>query len=97
MRLAGLSALARFSILTEPQWPSYAVAQAEWKAAIQAGFDTLPELLPGACEWERWHYHPAPVRDSDTVDPLSLTLSLQGNQDDRVRLALYELKGRLPW
>jgi len=97
LRLAGLSALARFSMLTEPQWPTYAVGQAEWKAATQAGFETLPEPLPGACEWELWHYSPALVRDSDTVDPLSLTLSLQGNQDERVQLALDELKGRFPW
>ena len=97
LRLAGLSALARFSMLSEPQWPTYAVAQVEWKAATQAGFETLPEPLPGACEWELWHYTPALVRDSDTVDPLSLTLSLQGNQDERVQLALDELKGRFPW
>jgi len=97
LRLAGLSALARFSMLTEPQWPTYAVGQAEWKVATQAGFETLPEPLPGACEWELWHYSPALVRDSDTVDPLSLTLSLQDNQDERVQLALDELKGRFPW
>jgi hypothetical protein len=97
LRLAGLSALARFSMLSEPQWPTYAVAQAEWKAATQAGFETLPEPLPGACEWELWHYSPALVRDSDTVDPLSLTLSLQGNPDERVQLALDELKERFPW
>ena len=97
LRLAGLSALARYSMLTEPQWPTYAVAPAEWKAATQAGFETLPEPLPGACEWELWHYSPALVRDSDTVDPLSLTLSLHGNQDERVQLALDELKGRFPW
>ena len=64
---------------------------------VQAGFETLPEPLPGACEWELWHYSPAIVPDSDTVDPLSLTLSLQGNQDERVQLALDELKGRFPW
>ena len=97
LRLAGLSALARFSMLSEPQWPTYAVAQAEWKAATQAGFETLPEPLPGACEWELWHYSPALVRDSDTVDPLSLTLSLHGNQDERVQLALAALKGHFPW
>ena len=97
LRLAGLSALARFSMLTEPQWPTYAVGQAELKVATQAGFETLPEPLPGACEWELWHYSPALVRDSDTVDPLSLTLSLQDNQDERVQLALDELKGRFPW
>jgi hypothetical protein len=31
------------------------------------------------------------------VDPLSLTLSLQQNADDRVQIALDELKGQLPW
>jgi DNA-binding MarR family transcriptional regulator len=97
LRLAGLSALARVSMLTEPRWPTYALGQAEWKAATQAGFEMLPEPLPGACEWELWHYSPALVRDSDTVDPLSLTLSLQDNQDERVQLALDELKGRFPW
>ncbi|HMM77943.1 MAG TPA: hypothetical protein PJ986_19750 [Gammaproteobacteria bacterium] len=97
LRLAGLSALARFSMLTEPQWPTYAVGQAEWKAATQVGFETLPEPIPGACECEIWHYSPALVRDGDTVDPLSLTLSLQGNQDERVQLALDELKGHFPW
>lgn len=97
LRLAGLSALARYSMLSEPQWPTYAVGQAEWKAATQVGFETLPEPMPGACEWELWHYSPALLRDSDTVDLLSLTLSLQGNQDERVQLALDELKGRFPW
>jgi len=97
LRLAGLSALARFSMLTEPLWPTYAVGQAEWKAATQVGFETLPEPIPGACEWEIWHYSPALVRDGDTVDPLSLTLSLQGNQDERVQLALDELKRHFPW
>jgi hypothetical protein len=97
LRLAGLTALARLSMLTEPQWPTYAVGQAVWKAAAQAGLEMLPEPIPGACEWEIWHYSPALVRDGDTVDPLSLTLSLQGSQDERVQLALEELKGHFPW
>jgi hypothetical protein len=97
LRLAGLSALARYSMLTEPQWPTYAVGQREWKAAVQAGLEMLPEPRPGACEWEIWHYTPALVPSSDTVDPLSLTLSLQGNEDERVQLALDELKGHFPW
>lgn len=65
--------------------------------ATQAGIETLPEPLPGACEWELWHDNPALIPNSDTVDPLSLTLSLQGNTDERVQLALDELKGCFPW
>jgi DNA-binding MarR family transcriptional regulator len=97
VKLAGLSALARHSMLSEPQWPIYAVSPAQWKTATQAGIEALPEPLPGACEWELWHYNPALIPNSETVDPLSLTLSLQDNTDERVQLALDELKGRFPW
>ncbi len=97
VRLAGLSALARHSMLSEPQWPIYAVSPAQWKTATQAGIEPLPEPLPGACGWELWHYNPALVPESETVDLLSLTLSLQGSTDERVQLALDELKGRFPW
>jgi hypothetical protein len=97
IRLAGLSALARHSMLAEPPWPIYALSPAQWKAAVEAGIETLPAQLPGACEWEVWHYSPALVADSDTVDPLSLALSLQGHSDERVQLALDELEGQLPW
>ena len=97
VRLAGLSALARYSMLSEPQWPIYAVSPAQWKAATKAGIETLPEPLPGTCEWELWHYNPALIPNGETVDPLSLTLSLQGDQDERVQLALDELKRHYPW
>ncbi|OYY64251.1 MAG: hypothetical protein B7Y51_04755 [Burkholderiales bacterium 28-67-8] len=97
MRLAGLSALARHSMLAEPQWTTYAVSPAQWRAATQAGVELLPQHVPGACEWELWHYDPALVPDGETVDPLSLTLSLQGHTDERVQLALDELQVSFPW
>ncbi len=97
LRLTGLSALARCSMLSEPQWTTYAVSPAQWKVATQAGVELLPQFEPGTCEWELWHYSPALEPNSETVDPLSLTLSLQGHTDERVQLALDELKGRFPW
>ncbi|MGQ0710631.1 MAG: hypothetical protein ACT4NV_12900 [Rhodoferax sp.] len=96
-RLAGLSALARYSMLTEPKWPVYALSAADWKAAKDAGVRELTEPEAGAQEWQLWNYSPALVRDANTVDPLSLALSLQDNADDRIQLALDELKGLLPW
>lgn len=80
-------------MLAEPQWPAYANRQAEWKAATRAGFATLPEPIPGACKRELWHYSPALLRDSETVDPLSLALSLRENQDERVRLRWTNSRG----
>ena len=97
VRVAGLSALARYSMLAEPQWPIYAISPAQWKKTTQGGIKTLPEPLPGACEWELWNYTPALVPNCETVDPLSLTLSFQGDTDERIQLALDELRGRFPW
>ena len=96
-RLAGLSAIASYSMLTEPKWPVYAVTNAEWKAATDAGVRELPEPVAGAQEWQLWSYSPALLPGVATVDPLSLTLSLQDNVDDRIQLALDELRGKLPW
>lgn len=96
-RLAGLSALARDTMIAEPEWPTYALSPTQWKAAKADAIEMLPERLPGAAEWEVWHYDPAFVTGTDTVDPLSLSLSLQDSRDDRVQLALDELEERFPW
>lgn len=96
-RLAGLSALACYSMLTEPKWPVHAVTIAQWKEATSAGVRELPEPIAGAQEWQLWTYSPALLPDLTTVDPLSLTLSLQDSVDDRIQIALDELKGQLPW
>ncbi|MDP2096084.1 MAG: hypothetical protein Q8K50_19660 [Hydrogenophaga sp.] len=96
-RLAGLSALARYSMLSEPKWPVYALTAADWKVATDAGVLELPEPEAGAQEWQVWSYSPALVPDANTVDPLSLTLSLHENADDRIQMALDELKEQLPW
>lgn len=96
-RIAGVSALAHYSMLTEPKWPVYAMTAADWKVATDAGVRELPEPETGAQEWQLWSYSPALIPDTTTVDPLSLMLSLQENADDRIQLALEELKGQLPW
>lgn len=96
-RIAGLSALARCSMLTEPKWPVYAMNVTDWKSATDAGVRELPEPEAGAQEWQLWSYSPALMPDLTTVDPLSLMLSLQEIADDRIQLALDELKMRLPW
>jgi len=95
--LAGLSALARYSMLAEPKWPVYAVSAAQWKEAANAGVRALPEPVAGASQWQLWAYRPALLPGAATVDRLSLTLSLQDNADERIGLALDELKGQLPW
>lgn len=96
VRVAGLSALARISMLTEPRSPVFAVNRSAWQA-LKADIVELPEAMPGACEWQLWNYTPTLQPDSDMVDPLSLMLSLRGSTDERVQSALDELKEQLPW
>lgn len=96
-RIAGVSALAFYSMLAEPKLPVYALFVNNWKAATDAGVRELPEPEVGAQEWQLWSYSPALWAGANTVDPLSLTLSLRDNVDDRIQLALDELKGQLPW
>lgn len=96
VRVAGLSALARLSMLTEPRSPVFAVRRSAWQA-LKADIVELPEAEPGACEWQLWNYTPTLQPDSDMVDPLSLILSLWDSTDERVQSALDVLKEQLPW
>lgn len=96
LRLAGLSALAHHSMLAEPRLPVHAVSRAAWQA-LKSNVDELPEAMPGAYAWQLWSYSPALQPDSDTVDPLSLSLSLRDDPDERVQSALDALKEQLPW
>lgn len=96
-RIAGESALARYSLMSEPKCPVYALTVAEWKAQSDAGVKELPEPDARAQEWQLWSYSPAMGPDATTVDPLSLMLSFQEHPDDRIQIALDELKGQFPW
>lgn len=95
--VAGLSALAVQTNLAEPQWPIHAVASRQWISATHAGIEPLPEPVAGAVEWQVWTYDPGLGTSRKIVDPLSLTLSLKSETDERVQLALEELKEHYPW
>lgn len=95
---AGQSALALYSMIGEPKWPTYAVSPSIWQKMAGRDIQMLPEPEQGASAWEIWSYSPRLGLDAQrTVDPLSLTLSLQDSPDDRIRIALGELKERFPW
>jgi DNA-binding transcriptional ArsR family regulator len=97
IRVAGMSALAQLSLLAEPPVPVFAVTAVQWKAAMKAGVEELMEPREDCCEWQLWNYSTELLANSRTVDPLSLTLSLQNETDERVQMALDELRKQLPW
>lgn len=96
LRLAGMSALARLTQIADPPWPVYAIGPADWRAAKPL-VQLLKEPAAGCSEWQLWTYNPALVPHARTVDPLSLTLSLDPGADERVQMALDELRQQFPW
>ncbi len=97
--LAGVSALAELTMLGAPAWPITAL-----DAAAARGMTGYPveRMAAGAPVsdgpvYEVWRYAPTRGPGAGTVDPLSLILSLQSEDDARVQGALRELDGLLPW
>lgn len=95
---AGLSALAQYSMLADPKNPVIAVTRKHWAALRQrAAVTELPVREPDAYEVETWTYMPRPYRIPDSVDPLSLYLSLRPAPDERVEQALDSMMEAIPW
>lgn len=96
-RLAGESALAEQSLLSEPAAPEIALSAEQWKLMQHKGIQVLPRKEPGAVMVQVWRYSPEIIEGDRLVDPLSLILSLQGVHDERVRQAVDDLQEQLPW
>lgn len=93
-RLAGLDALSQLTMLAEPKRHVWAISQADWSAL------TKRVIPPGGTENDGesvqiWAYPPTLGGDGTTVDPLSLLLTLDGNSDERVEMAIKELEMKL--
>ena len=94
---AGMSALAQQTMVADPKWPVRAVSTRQWLSATRAGLARLPEPIAGAYQWQIWTYDPKLGAARKIVDPLSLALSLQGENDERIQSGLEELREQHPW
>ena len=95
---AGESALAHYTMLSEPRVAHRAIAAARWKEVeelvderIALEFDDAPTRL------ETWSYDPTILARNGTVDPLSLHLSVRHNLDERVAQAAEQLLEPFGW
>ncbi len=89
--LAGESALSQYSSLNPPTLPVYAIHKTIWTNLQK---DVIEEsIIPQEAlfELQIWHYNPALLSDSSTVDPFSLYLSLKDTYDERIEIALDEM------
>lgn len=89
---AGESALEKFTMLATPEIPCKAVSKAyayEQKEILDKNY--------GDCLVEVWRYDPMLLAQNNIVDPLSLYLSLQTNDDERVQIELKNLIKNMKW
>jgi hypothetical protein len=97
MRLtAGETALAQRSMLTPPKEPVYALWSKRWKELAKT-VKTLPIEDEGTCKIQIWRYDPNLFARENRVDPFSLYLSLQHEDDERVETALEEMMEKMEW
>lgn len=93
---AGESALAKYSMIGEPSWPVYALGPEE-KHSVDAE-DIVPEPEDGSVECQFWSYDPRLGEPERRIaDPLSLSLTFRDVTDERMEIALDELKRTYPW
>ena len=101
-RVAGEGALASMTMLNDPGQTSIAMDAEAVQVAKQDGIVFEPYRLDDAIEVQVWRYKPS-MQDksqqdkSQTVDPLSLWLSMRDTADDRIQIALGEVEKNFVW
>jgi hypothetical protein len=95
-RIAGLSALAHYSMLAEPPVPVLACSANDW-TAVERKLAVVPYADGGSVEIEIWKYRPDLLAENQFVDKLSLYLSLQEQSDERVAAARDEMIRTIAW
>ena len=98
--IAGESALARVSMLSEPRVPVWAIQSKTWqdhKNGMRAKIQELPYPETGSAEIELWRYPALMPGQTEIVDPLSLYLSLRERKDERTQDALTKLLETTLW
>ena len=90
--MAGVDALARISSLNEDEPSCFALPMKGYKAlgVEELSADSAP------CQLQLWHYRPTAICN-DSVDPVSLFLTLQNESDDRVQIELEKLQEVFKW
>lgn len=95
--VAGLTALARYSMLNPPSRPVYALTTKAWNMLNRPGMELLPFPEQNSREVEVWRYKPELFAKEGVADPFSLYLSLQESQDERVAKALDDMMSQIQW
>lgn len=97
MIIAGESALSQHSMLSQPEYPTYALYKNTFHEMEIQEVDPRWEQDNNIYTLELWKYNPALFAFAGTVDPVSLAMSLKENEDERVQGELKNYLDRFPW
>ncbi len=94
-RVSGETALAYYSMLSEPKQDTTAIG----KDAFRLNKNLYGKLDKkyGFHKLEIWHYDPVHLSKANEVDKLSLYLSLKDHEDERVKGALNNMINEIVW
>ena len=96
--LAGMSALSRLTMIGDDRLPTYALPLAAFQSLLEKGLCVgSRDAENAAAKLEVWSYNPQLLTDGETVDPLSLYLSLRSSADERVQQQLEQLIEQMKW
>lgn len=92
-REAGLTALARLTMINDDPHPTYAIRTSEYRRLLEAGrVAECPGPDDATAQVECWAYDPGLMGDEGIADRLSLVLSMADSADERVQKALDEVE-----
>lgn len=96
--LAGISALSRRTQIADDRIPTYALGPRMLEAWLEQGTVIgRPDAEQASARIEVWSYEPKYLGDNESVDPLSLYLSLRYSGDERVQQQLEQLIEEVTW
>ena len=91
----GISALSSYTNLSNDRQPTYAINTEIYKQLKRDNQLIGENKKYGQIALEIWKYDPNTLSKRDEVDPISLYLSLQMNEDERVQQALEQMINKL--
>ena len=96
--LSGISALSRRTMISDDRLPTYALGPRMLESWLEKGFVTgCADSEEATASIEVWSYEPKLLGNDESVDPLSLYLSLRNSPDERVHQQLERLIEEVPW
>lgn len=96
--LAGMSALARYTMLAPPRIETRAILAASW-TRVKMALALVPAMAfdEDRIEVQTWTYDPQILARDTVIDQLSLYLSVRESPDERVAQAAEELLDTFQW